>query len=240
MEHDAGEKHSLISRLKTFFGSDPEESSSANSHAHRSNGRGPAVPLPDPYTRPSNGLEQFFSSLRDRSGLNILDFGGASQANVTYITSMGHRLASEDFLRAVELTFGENDPLSGQANPQLVNEFLQDNLAFPPDGFDGALVWDALQFLSPHLLQITVDRLFDTLRPGAYLLALFPADEKARQLPIYSYRIADYKNLLLTPRGYRKQAQFFNNRSLERMFHRFGSVKFFLTRDNLREILVKR
>lgn len=199
-----------------------------------------SAPLPPPYTRQSNALEQFFSSLRDRSGLNILDFAGATQANVTFITSMGHRLASEDFTRALEVTFGEDQTFENQANPQLVDEFLQENLSFPRDAFDGALIWDALQFLSPHVLQITVDRLYETMRPGSYMVAFFQSDEKARQLPVYNYRIADHNRLLLTPRGHRKQGQFFNNRALEKLFHRYTSLKFFLTRDNLREILVKR
>jgi hypothetical protein len=32
----------------------------------------------------------------------------------------------------------------------------------------------------------------------------------------------------------------FNNRSLEKLFGKFESVKFFLTRDNLREVIVRR
>lgn len=197
-------------------------------------------PLPAEQTRQSNGLDQFFNSVRDRSGLNLLDFAGANQSNVSYITSMGHRLSSEDFLRSLELTFGHETLLDNQSNPQLVDQFLQENLAFPYDSFDGALVWDSLQFLSPHLLQITVDRLFDTLRPDSYLLAFFHADEKAKEIPLYNYRIADQKSLLLQPRGWAACGQFFNNRAIEKLFHRYKSVKFFLTRDNLREVIVKR
>jgi hypothetical protein len=44
----------------------------------------------------------------------------------------------------------------------------------------------------------------------------------------------------LTPRGQRKPAQYFNNRSLEKLFQKFHSVKFFLTRDHLREVIVRR
>jgi hypothetical protein len=101
-------------------------------------------------------------------------------------------------------------------------------------------VWDCLQFLTPHLLQLTVDRLYETLRPDSYLLAFFHANDKVREIPLYHYRIQDQKTLLLTPHGIREQAQFFNNRALEKLFHRFQSVKFFLTRDNLREIIVRR
>jgi hypothetical protein len=40
--------------------------------------------------------------------------------------------------------------------------------------------------------------------------------------------------------GSRRPAQLFNNRTLEKLFQKFDSVKFFLTRENLREVIVKR
>jgi len=170
----------------------------------------------------------------------LLDFAGASQENVSFITSMGHRLSSEDFVRAIDHTFGNDNPVENQSDPRLVDEFVSENLSFHPDSADGALVWDAFQFLSPHLLQLTVDRLFETLRHDAYLLAFFNADEKAREIPVYNYRITDQKTITLSHRGFRQAAQFFNNRAIEKLFHRFRSVKFFLAKDSLREIIVRR
>ena len=55
-----------------------------------------------------------------------------------------------------------------------------------------------------------------------------------------SYRIQDSRTLTLAPRGIRMPAQFFNNRALERLFQDYQSTKFFLTRDNLREVIVRR
>jgi hypothetical protein len=225
----------LLDRLKTLFGG----SSAGNSSESRSSPARNMV-TGEPFVRQSNGLDQFFTSLRDRSNLSIIDFAGASQANVSFITSMGHRISSEDFMRSLEKTFGEEQFFEQQTNPQIVDAFLQESLNFPPDQYNGALVWDCLQFLTPHLLQLTVDRLYDTLRPDSYLLAFFHANDKIKEIPLYHYRIQDQKTLLLTPRGIREQAQFFNNRALEKLFHRFQSVKFFLTRDNLREIIVRR
>lgn len=191
-------------------------------------------------TRHSQGLDQFFTSIRGQETLSILDFAGASQANISFITQMGHRLSSEDFVRSLELCFGDGDFYANQDDPERVERFLQENLNFPPEHFDAVLVWDALQFLSPSLLQTTVDRLYEQLRPDAMLLAFFHADEKAQQVPVYNYRISDQKTLLLSPRGQRARGQFFNNRGLEKLFQRFQSVKFFLTRDSLREIIVRR
>lgn len=226
----------MLDRIRSLFGGASEGAVENSSSLNGSHGRS----LPSEQTRQSNGLDQFFTSLRDRTSLNLLDFAGANQSNVSFITSMGHRLSSEDFVRSLEQTFSQRDMIENQSNPQLMDQFVQENLGFPYDSFDGALVWDALQFLSPHLLQITVDRLFDTLRPDSYLLAFFHSDEKAKQIPLYNYRIADHRTLSLQPRGWAPSGQIFNNRTIEKIFHRYKSVKFFLTRDNLREVIVRR
>ena len=58
--------------------------------------------------------------------------------------------------------------------------------------------------------------------------------------PVYSFRIQDKTTLRLVQRGTRPSAQLFNNRGLEKLFARFESVKFFLTRESLREVIVRR
>ena len=203
-------------------------------------GRGAAAGIP-PQTRASHGLEQFFSSIQDQENLSILDFAGASQANISFITTLGHRIYSNDIVRTLEESFGnDGDFVANQADPQRAAVFLRESLDFPENSFDGALVWDTLQFLAQPLLQDTVDRLYHIMRPHSYLLAFFHAEEKADTIPLYSYRIVESKVLSLTPRGQRKPAQYFNNRSLEKLFQKFNSVKFFLTRDHLREVIVRR
>jgi hypothetical protein len=192
-------------------------------------------------TRASNGLDQFFSSIQDQNNLSILDFAGASQANVSFITTLGHRIFSNDILHTLDEAFGgEGDFVANQADPRRADYFLRESLDFSERSFDGALVWDTLQFLAPPLLQETVDRLFHVLRPQSALLAFFHAEEKANLVPLYNYRIVESKTLSLTPRGERKPAQYFNNRSLEKLFQKYNSVKFFLTRDHLREVIVRR
>jgi hypothetical protein len=44
----------------------------------------------------------------------------------------------------------------------------------------------------------------------------------------------------LTPRYQMRPVQYFNNRNLEKLFQKYQSVKFFLTRDHLREVIVRR
>lgn len=192
------------------------------------------------YSRHSHGLEQFFNHIEDRSGLQLLDFSGVSQANVGFITSLGCKLYSDDLIQSLDLAFGGGDIYENQSQPERIDTFLNQNLNFPENHFDGVLLWDVPGFLAPPLLKAAVDRLRRMVRPGSYLMAMFHAEDRASQVPVYSYRISDAKTLLLSPRGSRKPAQFFNNRAVENLFQGFESVKFFLTRDSLREVIVKR
>jgi hypothetical protein len=190
--------------------------------------------------RHSHGLEQFFTSLSDKQNGSILDLSGASQANVSFITSLGYRLYSDDLLRSLESVFGREQFLENQTRADRMEAFLCDSLNYPAQHFDGALVWDMLQYLASPLLERTVARLYRILKPGSYLLCFFCAQERTATVPLFTYRIADSKTLHLIPRGRRQVAQVFNNRSIERLFQNFDSVKFFLTRESLREVIVRR
>lgn len=195
---------------------------------------GPADGLGPVHERHSHGLEQFSSHLQEPGELCILDLGGITQANVSFITNLGHKLFSEDFLKAIDRQSGD------ESNPLLAELFLRENLNFPDAHFDGVLLWDALEFLPPPVLKATVERLFKITKPGSYLLAFFHSDEKAALVPSYSYRITNAETLNLTYQRMRQPLQLFNNRGVERLFQHFHSVKFFLTRDNLREVIVRR
>ena len=192
------------------------------------------APKPEDFvSRHSNGLDQFFSYIKGESGLSILDLAGVNQSNVSYITNLGHRIYSEDFLRSLRLA--EN----AGAQPR-ADTFLSQNLNHDVGAFDGVLVWDVLEYLSAPLLAATVERLFRIVKPGSYLLAMFQSQEKVQTVPQYTFRIQDSKTLLVADRGTRKPEQVFNNRSLEKLFQEFQSLKFFLARDKLREVIVRR
>src|SRR3954454_9337999 len=197
----------LLDRLKSLLGGGSGNAARPDSAVSGSSSRRNSANL-KPLQRPSNGLDQFFTLLRDRGSLALLDFAGASQENISFITSFGHQFASEDFVRSIETTFGgPADSLRNQSDPLLADQFVSENLNLPPDTYDGVLAWDGLQYLTPHLLQIAVDRLYESMRPDGCLLAFFNANEKAREIPLYNYRIADPRILTLVPRGSSAPAQ---------------------------------
>jgi len=200
------------------------------------NGRGSGEPTHS--TRPSRGLEEFFVHIRDTTGLTILDLGGATQKNVSFITDLGHRLYSEDFLRILHEAFGPDDA-ADQTNSGRIEYFLKQTLDYPQGHFDGVLVWDVLEYLNPVLLGAVVERLQYIVRPKAYMLAFFHSDDKLEEVPSYTFRIEQLNTLEIIQQGMRRPAQLYNNRSLEKLFGRFESVKFFLTRERLREVIIK-
>src|SRR5262245_46566236 len=187
-------------------------------------------------TRNSRGLEEFFQHIRDQSGLTILDLGGATQQNVSFITNLGHRLYSQDFLRTLHEVFGAEDG-SDQSNSGQIDYFLRQTLDYPDGHFDAVLIWDTLEYLSPPLLVAVIERLHRIVRPKSYMLSFFHADDRLESVPNYTFRIQGVNHLHVTQRGMRRPAQLFNNRSLERLFAGYESVKFFLTRERLREVI---
>jgi hypothetical protein len=193
-----------------------------------------------PFTRHSSGFDQFCSMLQTSESLSILDMSGASQANISFITGLGHRISSDDIVGTMEQCFGDGDFIESQQQASSAQRFLDQCLTFPDAQFDGALVWDTLQFLTGNVLEHTIAQLLRVMRPGGLILAFFHADEKATKIPLYNYRVQDQKALLLVPRGGSQRVQYFNNRSLERMFEQASSIKFFLTRDHLREVIIRR
>jgi hypothetical protein len=195
--------------------------------------------LPPALARHSIGFEQFQALLKGSDSLSVLDLSGASQANISFITEAGNRISSDDIVAAMLDAFGDDFSGSQQTEAK-AKRFLEQTLSFPPESFDGALVWDAFQFLAPPLINQTVERLLRIMRPGGFILAFFNANEKMKEIPLYSYRIQDAKTLLQVPRGIPQPVQNFNNRTIEKLFESAASVKFFLTRDNLREVIVRR
>jgi SAM-dependent methyltransferase len=187
--------------------------------------------------RPSRGLEEFFANIRGQSGLTILELGGATQQNVSFITNLGHRLYSLDFLQVLDETFG--DSKVDQSNPGRIEFFLRQTLDHPDEHFDAVLIWDVLEYMEPPLLAAVVDRLRQIVRPKSYLLAFFHSEDKLEPVPVHTFRIQSVNALQVAQRGSRVPAQLFNNRGVEKLFGKFESVKFFLARDRLREIIVK-
>ncbi len=198
----------------------------------------PSAPIQ--LSRLSNGLDQFFLELGGQDRLKILDLCGAP-ATTEYLFEQQQIPRPDPFYRALELAFG-NGPgyLDRQLEEDRVAIFVEHTLDHKEGEFDAVLLWDSLQYLRPELLGPVLEQIHAITRPGAPMFAIFHADERAEEVPVFSYQIQARNRLFLTERDRRQPAQHFNNRTIDRIFRNFGPRKFFLARDQLREVLIWR
>jgi SAM-dependent methyltransferase len=208
--------------------------------------------------RRSSGLAELAKSFASEETLCVLDLGYTSAANIRYLTERGHKIYSEDLLIA------STDPALATVNeegkPALDSKrFLTENLTYPAAHFDIVLCWNLADYLDESLVKPVVGRLWSVLKPGGVLLAFFHTREAGPDAPCFRYHITGADTLemqAIEPRketrrgptgavhtaiqsGFRLQ-RVFNNRHVENLFRDFASIKFFLSRDTIREVLVVR
>ncbi len=190
--------------------------------------------------RRSTGFNQFVRVILRPDGQKVLDLGPTSPANISYITGLGHRTYNEDVLAAA------NSPrlvIPGEASGTTRVDgvrFLAEDLQYEPESFDAVMLWDVCDYLPEELVKPTVERIYQIAKPKAALLAFFHAREAGADAPHYRYHIKDENTLELQPGQPFKLQRTFQNRHLESLFQNFYSIKFFLGKDNIREVLLVR
>jgi len=209
-------------------------------------------------TRRSSGLGELSRLWEADTPLCVLDLGSTSPANIRFFTEGSHKIYSEDLLVAsTEPSLLTKDE---QGNAVLDSRrFLADNLLYPAAHFDVVLCWNLPDYLDESLVRPVMGRLWSVLKPGGMLLAFFHTKDAGPDSPCYRFHIIG-KDVLEMQRivlkrearrgptgaihtaitdGFRLQ-RVFNNRHIETLFRDFASIKFFLARDNVREVLVVR
>lgn len=216
----------LPNSIKKLFKSGAEGASGASSSAPSS-------------LRRSNGLREFCKELKGQQELRVLDLGAASQANINFFTELGHKVYTEDIYPI--LTGNQYRTREEDRKWHFdTDAFLAENLNYQMLLFDAVLCWDLLDQIEENALRPLVDRLHRVVKPGGVLLAFFHTAEPTTLVPVYRYRLQDQETLELIQRGEIALRRPLNNRNIENLFKDFHSLKFFLARDNLREVLVIR
>jgi len=209
-------------------------------------------------TRRSSGLGELSRSWESAQNLCVLDLGSTSPTNIRHFTGRGHRIYSEDLLTA------STDPellmKDEEGNAVLDSrKFLADNLVYPAAHFDTVLCWNLPDYLDESLVKPVVGRLWSVLKPGGMLLAFFHTRDAGPDSPCHRFHIVGADTLEMQKVVLRREARrgptgavhtaiaesfqlqrVFNNRHIENLFRDFASIKFFLARDNVREVLVVR
>lgn len=190
--------------------------------------------------RHSTGLTEFTRIISAVPGLSVLDLGPTSPANIKFLTDLGHKVYNEDVLSEASLPELQVKGEDGTVRLD-VDTYLKYNLLYQPQSLDAVLLWSVPDFLHEALVKPMMDRLSLALRPKGIVLGFFHSKDAA-PTPHYRYQISDGANGMMELRAGKpfKLQRVFNNRHIENLFHDFRSCKFFLSQDNLREVLVTR
>jgi SAM-dependent methyltransferase len=207
--------------------------------------------VPQKLTRRSSGMGEISRLLNSQEGLCVLDMGSTSANNIRFLTGRGHKSYSEDLLRS------SLDPalrIQDVAGNSVLDskKFLNENLVYANALFDVVLCWNLPDYMEESLVKPTIDRLWSLMKPGGYLLAFFHTREAGPDSTCYRYHVTgtdmlEMQEVKFAPPGRpasEKQSprlqRVFNNRHIENLFRDFASIKFFLARDAIREVLVVR
>ena len=216
-----------------------------------SSSKQPAAPAaPHKLTRRSSGMAEISRLLNSQEGLCVLDMGSTSANNIRFFTEKGHKNYSEDLLRA------SLDPalrIQDDAGNTVLDskKFLEENLVYSNSLFDIVLCWNLPDYMEESLVKPTVDRLWSVMKPGGYLLGFFHTRDAGPDSKCFRYHVTgtdvlEMQEIKLPVPGHTGEKQsprlqrVFNNRHIENLFRDFASIKFFLARDAIREVLVVR
>ncbi len=189
--------------------------------------------------------------LNSQEALSVLDMGATSASNISFFTNKGHKSYSEDLLRSSLDPALRVQDAEGKSVVD-TKKFLDENLVFPNGQFDVVLCWNLPDYMEESLVKPTIDRLWSTMKPGALLLAFFHTKDAGPDSVCYRYHVTDSDMLEMQeikfampgrPGGEKQSPRLqrvFNNRHIENLFRDFSSIKFFLSRDSIREVLVVR
>jgi len=209
-------------------------------------------------TRRSSGLGELSRLWDSETPLCVLDLGSTSPTNIRFFTERAHKIYSEDLLVAST----EPGLVTKDEEGKVVldsRKFLADNLVYPAAHFDVVLCWNLPDYLDESLVRPVMGRLWSVLKPGGMLLAFFHTKDAGPDSPCFRFHIMDKDMLEMQRIVLRREARrgptgavhtaitdgfhlqrVFNNRHIETLFRDFASIKFFLARDNVREVLVVR
>ena len=205
---------------------------------------GGAVASNERVARHSSGWGQILQRMKGEESLRVLDIGPTSSGNINFITALGHSIylgnLVEDAARREWMVAGED----GGPGHFDVERFLAAHLDFSGRGFDVVLFWDTADYLPEDVLAPVLDRLHQVMAPGGQMLAMFHSGAGASQtLPkadFCRYHLTDSSSVDVQRAGEYPLLHTYTNRQVEKLFAAYKSYTFFLSKDNVREVVITR
>jgi SAM-dependent methyltransferase len=190
--------------------------------------------------RPSRGWGDILAHLKASEGLRVLDFGATSPANINFLTALGHSVYMANIVQDAAKPEWRK-PLEPGAKAGVVAEFDAERFAagnfdFSQREFDIVLLWDTANYLPANLVPVLFERLSLVLRPEGRLLAFFHGKTDAPGSTFSRYQLTDENHLVVLSSGNFPVQAIYQTRQIEKFLQSYSSVRFFLGKDNVREV----
>jgi hypothetical protein len=194
----------------------------------------------DRVPRHSSGWKELLKHLRGEESLRVLDIGPTSSTNINFITSIGHSIYManivEEAARPEWITPGQPGEPAGFD----VEGFLSANLNFSGRIFDVVILWDTADYLPEALLPAVIERIHSVMQEGGLMLAFFHSKAEGPDTAFSRYHLTETDVVDMQRAGHFPILHTYNNRQIENMLKAFSSYRFFLAKDNLREVIITR
>ena len=193
--------------------------------------------------RHSRGWVEVRTYLQQAESLRVLDFGWTSPSNINYLTTLGHSVymanVVQDATRPEWLKPSSSNDKDNQTEFD-IDGFIAANLNFSGRDFDVILLWDTANFLPPEMVPALFARLRQALRPNGKLLAFFHGRLTGPETAFSRFQLGDGDNLMAFDSGNFPVRQVYQTRQVEKFLEGYSSIRFFLGKDNVREVIAVR
>jgi hypothetical protein len=182
----------------------------------------------DEYT--SKGLPLFVENLERRQEVGVLDVGPVCGENINFFAHRINKLYVCDVFLRLHRAQRDGQP------PSLILQYLD----YPPESFDGVLLWDLVDHFDNQEAGRLVEWCFPMVKLGGMVMVL-ALKEGAVSPVVNSFVIMDRFRVYLRPQ-YHLDLPFYGrqNREVLEAFAPFTLAKSFIYRNGLREFLFRR
>ena len=198
----------------------------------------------DRVLRHSSGWKELLRYLQTNESLRVLDIGPTSSTNINLVTGLGHSIYMANLVEDAAKPEWMSTPAPGEAPAFEVERFLASNFSFSGRMFDVVIFWDTLDYLPTALVTPMLTELKRSMRPGGLLLAFFHSKASATSAAVdtrfHRYHLTPDDTVEMKVAGQYPLRNIFNNRQIENFLQGFGSFRFFLAKDSLREVIAVR
>ena len=178
--------------------------------------------------------------LRSSESLRVLDIGPTSSTNINFITGLGHSIYMANLVDEASRPEWMVAPAPGEPATFDVERFLAANLNFSGRTFDAVIFWDTADYLPNALVGPLFARIFESMQSGGRLLAFAHTKATGAEVGFFRYHLTDNDTVQTQAGGSYSLRQVYTNRQIETFLKSFSSFRFFLAKDNLREVLATR